>query len=105
MKEHIGDTVRNMYAVFKFDSGDRKIETLYGDDLVSRQSIVKRDGKSLGLDEKKNYILIEGSDDAIKKAREIAGEYEIKGEEGEKIYRKIKESEESATLGMGAIFG
>ena len=93
-----------MYAVFKFKKGDKKIDEIYRDDLLNRQSISKRDGKSLGLNDDYIYLMIEGSEDAIKRIREIAGESELK-EDAEEIYRKIKESEEAASLGMGAIFG
>ena len=97
--------VKNMHVIFKFKNGEKKIEDIYRDELLSRQSIVKRDGKSLGLNDNSIYLMIEGSEEAMKKARKIAGENELKGEEREKIYRKIKESEEEASLGMGAIFG
>ena len=97
--------VKNMYAVFKFGNTEKKIEDIYNDELLSRQSIVKRDGKSLGLKDNSIYLIIEGSEEAIKKARKIAGENELKEEAAEGIYRKVKESEEEATLGMGAIFG
>jgi len=91
-----------MYAVFKF-KGEEKIRALYEDDLIGRQTLIKRDAKSLGMEGDEIYLVIEGSEEAIKRAREMAGEFEMK--EGEKIYRKIKKSEEEASLGMGAIFG
>ncbi|MCD6275515.1 MAG: hypothetical protein J7J42_02105 [Thermoplasmata archaeon] len=94
-----------MYAIFKFNSGDRKIDELYRDDIISRQTIIKRDTRSLGMEGSDIYILIEGSEEAIEKVRKIAGEFEMKDEEKERIYRKIKEAEEEASLGMGAIFG
>ncbi len=93
-----------MYAVFKFGKGAKEIEEIYKDDIVSRQTLIKRDGASLGL-ENATYLLVEGSEDAIKRAREIAGDYEITGEEAEDVYKKIKEAEDAASLGMGAIFG
>jgi len=94
-----------MYAVFKFKGEDAKIRQIYSDDLIGRQTIIKRDSKSLGMEENEVYLLVEGSQEAVEKAREIATEFELKGEEAERIYKKIKESEEEASLGMGAIFG
>ncbi|ADD08723.1 hypothetical protein [Candidatus Aciduliprofundum boonei] len=94
-----------MYVVFKFKGEDAKMREMYQDDLVGRQTIIKRDAKSLGLDGKEVYIVVEGSSDAIERAKEIAEDFIIKGEEAGKIYRKIKESEEEASFGMGAIFG
>ncbi len=94
-----------MYVVFKFKGEDAKMREIYQDDLIGRQTIIKRDARSLGLDENEIYMFVEGSSDAIEKAKEIAGEFIIEGEEAEKIYKRIKESEEEASLGMGAIFG
>ncbi len=94
-----------MYAVFKFDKGAKDIDAMYKNDLISRQTIVKRDAKSLGFEGNDIYLLVEGTADAIEEARKIAGEYEIKGSDAEKIYKRIKESEEEASIGMGAIFG
>ena len=94
-----------MYAVFKFKNGDKKIEELYANDLVSRQSIIKRDAKSLSLEGPETYLLIEGNENAIQKALKIAGENQIKGNEAERIYGIIKKAEDEASLGMGAIFG
>lgn len=93
-----------MYAIFKFNHGDRRIDELYKDDLISRQSLIKRDARSLGMKGDEIYILIEGSEEGIEKARKIAGENEMK-DGCEEIYRKIKKAEEEASLGMGAIFG
>ncbi len=97
--------VSMVYVIFKFKSGDKKIEGLYANDVVSRQSIIKRDAKSLSLDGSEIYVLVEGSEEGIQNARKIAGEYEMRGEEAIKIYQLIKKSEDEASLGMGAIFG
>ncbi len=97
--------VNEMYAVFKFNGEDARIREIYQDDTIGRQTIIKRDAKSLGLEGSEIYLVVEGAEEAIEKARKIAGEMEIKGQEGEDVYRKIKKSEEEASLGMGAIFG
>ncbi len=94
-----------MHALFKFAGEDAKIREMYQNDLVGRQSIVKRDAKSLGVNGSEVYVLIEGTEEAIEEARKIAGEYEIKGPEAEEIRERIKKAEEEASLGMGAIFG
>ncbi len=97
--------VKNMHSVFKFEKNDKKVDELFKDDLVSRQTLVKRDGMSLGLKDNYIYLLVEGSEEAINRARDLAGERELKGEESEEIYRKIKEAEDEASAGLGAIFG
>ena len=97
--------VKNMYAVFRFEKGDKKIDEIFKDDLLSRQTLIKRDGKSLGLDDDFIYLIVEGSEDAIAKVRTLAGDCELKKEEEDDIYRRIKESEDEASAGLGAIFG
>jgi len=94
-----------MYAIFKFKGENAKMREMYQDDLIGRQTIIKRDARSLGLDGNEVYMVVEGSPEAIEKAKNIAREFVIEGKEAEDIYKKIKESEEEASLGMGAIFG
>lgn len=94
-----------MHAIFKFEKGDKKIEEIFKDDLISRQTLIKREGKSLGLKDDSIYLVVEGSEGAIKKARNLAGDRELRDTEGEDIYRKIKEEEDEASAGLGAIFG
>jgi hypothetical protein len=98
-----------MKVVFFIEAGyyaDVK-NIVYADDLVSRQSINFREAKSLGFDKNGYYLEIDGSEEAIRKAKEIIGEKgkEITGEEKKKVLAKIKEQEESADAGFGALFG
>ena len=78
-------------------------------DLLSRQSVVFRDNTSLGLPDAGYYLDIEGDEKAIEEARKILKEIEnakeLKGAEKEKIEKIIKEQEEQAQAGFGAIFG
>jgi hypothetical protein len=98
-----------MKAVFFIDRekyGGAKSK-LYGDDLVSRQSITARDSASLGKKGDGYYVQIDGDEAAIKKAREIlkgAGK-ELKGKEAGEITDTIEGQESSAADGFGAIFG
>jgi hypothetical protein len=94
-----------MYAVFKFSGDNAKIREMYQNDIVGRQSIVKRDAKSLGMKGNEVYVVVEGTEDAIEEARKIAGEFELKGPRALEIYERIKKAEEEVSLGMGAIFG
>jgi len=85
-----------------------KINELARDDLVSRQSILTRDANALGIDKDVFYTKIEGSDEGLKRAEEIAKELEfvkLNEKEAEEVDKKIKEEEESAADGMGMIFG
>ncbi|MFQ6060813.1 MAG: hypothetical protein ACE5KV_05925 [Thermoplasmata archaeon] len=97
-----------MYVLFKVPVEKRgKVNQLLKDDLVSRQSIIVRDASALMMEGKETYVLIEGSDEALKKAEELFEEIgeKLEGKEAEDIYSKIKEKEEDATGGMGLLFG
>lgn len=85
-----------------------KINRLIKEDLISRQSILTRDAKALNIDKNVLYVKIEGSEDAIKRAEELAEELEFKKldeKETSEIDDKIREQEDSAADGMGMIFG
>ena len=80
---------------------------LLTDDAVSRQSIDFRDNVSLGLKDDGYYLIIEGSEQALKKAAEIMGTdaKELKGKEMHSIEEAIMKQEDSAMSGFGNIFG
>ncbi len=88
---------------------ENEMDALKGDDLISRQSITIRDAKSLGMKGENIYIKIDGSDEAIERAEEIVKEQSLgkrlSKEDAQPIEKKIKEEEESASEGMGFIFG
>ncbi|MGC8663547.1 MAG: hypothetical protein ACP5SF_03260 [Thermoplasmata archaeon] len=97
-----------MYSIFRVKKSEsQKIDELYRDDLVSRQSIIKRDGISLELKDDDIYVLVEGSEEALKKAKEIASKFStvLEGKEFEEIYRKFKAQDEKSLEGLGSIFG
>jgi len=81
-------------------------EKLKKDDKVSRASITVKDGSVYGK-EKTYYFLIEGDEETLSKAKELVKENaeEVTGEEKDEIISKIKEEEENALAGFGAILG
>ncbi len=95
-----------MYAIFEVEKDKAaKIADVLSDDFISRQTTVVRDGESLGLKESITYVMIEGSEDAVKRGRELFSEFEIgESEEPEEAYVSIKEGEEDAASGIGTIF-
>jgi hypothetical protein len=97
------------YVIFEVKTENiSKINDLLKDDLVSRQSILTRDSSSLNINKDVSYLKIEGSRDGIKKAEELAKEFEFKklsSKEADEINKKIEEQENSAADGMGMIFG
>jgi hypothetical protein len=96
------------YVIFELKSEDAgKINKIIKEDIVSRQSILTRDSSSLNLKGDFLYLKIEGSDEGVKKAEELAKEFEIKKldkKKAKKINEKILEQEDSAASGMGMIF-
>lgn len=97
-----------MYAIFKVPVENKgKADQLLKDDLVSRQSITVRDAQALEMEGKETYVLIEGSEEALKKADELFEEVgeKLGGEDAETIFNKIKEREAEAEGGMGLLFG
>ena len=97
------------YVIFEVKSENiAKINDFLKDDLVSRQSILTRDSSSLNIDKNVSYLKIEGSNEGIKKAKELAKEFEFKKlsvKDAEEVNKKIEEQENSAADGMGMIFG
>jgi hypothetical protein len=96
------------YVIFEIKSDENgKINKIIKDDLVSRQSILTRDSSSLGIDGDSSFLKIEGSEEGLKKAEELAKELEVKKLDEKKakdINQKIEEQEDSAASGMGMIF-
>ena len=80
-------------------------EKLKKDDLVSGASIKVRDAIIVNKDGV--YFYLEGTEDKIKKAKELAKDLaeEVLGEEKEKVVKILKEEEERAIEGFGAILG
>lgn len=96
------------YIIFEVKSENiGSINKLIKDDLVSRQSIITRDSSSLSIKGDLSYVKIEGSDEGIKRAEELAKELKMKKLDAKKakdINKKIEEQEDSAASGMGMIF-
>lgn len=80
---------------------------VYGDDLLSRQSINFRESKALGLNKEGYYLEIDGSEEAVKRLGELLKDIgkEVDKKEREEVLKKIEEQEESAAQGFGSIFG
>jgi len=97
------------YIIFEVKTDDvGNINKLVNDDLVSRQSILTRDASALGIDKDASFLKIEGSDEGLKKASELAEEFgftKLSEDEAEDINKKILAEEEEAADGMGMIFG
>ena len=89
----------------KRENSKKLEEKLKKDDLVSGASIKVRDAIIVNKDGE--YFYLEGTEDKIKKAKELAKDLaeEVLGEEKEKVVKILKEEEERAIEGFGAILG
>ena len=96
------------YVIFEVKSENiGNINKLIKDDLVSRQSILTRDSSSLNVKGDASYVKVEGSPEGIKRAEELAKEFDMKkldDKKAKEINEKIESQEDSAASGMGMIF-
>ncbi len=96
------------FVIFEVKTPDTaKIQDLLKDDMTSRQSIVIRDAKALGIKEDVTYVQIEGSPEGVKHAEAVAKELgfaTVPEKKAKEINDKIKQEENEAATGMGMIF-
>lgn len=96
------------FVIFEVKSEDvGKINSLVKDDLVSRQSITTRDASSLDIDGEVSFVKVEGSDDGVKRAQELAKELgftKLAEKKANEVNERIASQEDSAASGMGMIF-
>ena len=84
-----------------------RIDAVLKDDRVGRQSISVRDADALGFRGKGTLGMIEGEDAALARADALfqgIGTV-LSPKEAAAVYRAVKSQEDSATSGMGLIFG
>lgn len=98
-----------MKAVFFIPSENySKCKNLvYGDETVSRQTINFRESRALGMEKDGYYLEIDGSDESVKRTKEIIGDMgkEVDQKEKEEVLKKIEDQETSAAQGFGTLFG
>lgn len=96
-----------MYEVFEVEEPkDDVLQDVISDEMVSRQNTTVREGKILGLKDDKKYLLIEGKEEAIEKAKELFSDEGIEpSEDADTVKEKIEEEDEAASAGMGTVFG
>lgn len=97
----------SMYEVFEVEKdNDDILEKVVSDDLVSKQNTTIREGQTLGLKDDMKYLLIEGKEEAIEKAKDMFSEEGIESsDDAEKVKKLIDEEDEAASAGMGTVFG
>ncbi len=96
--------MREVFFVKK-DAKSKAEDALKKDDLVSRQSIAIREATALGFKEEGYFIIVNGSDEAMKKAGELLKGLAEKSKQAKDVLKKFDESEEDAAEGLGMILG
>lgn len=97
-----------MYVIFSIDKEKTgKMNEALKDDLVSRQSIVIREAKVLGENMEGTLLLVEGTEEAIERAKEIFEELgkALQDDEAKSAYDKFKAEEDTVANGVGFLFG
>ncbi|MGM0509757.1 MAG: hypothetical protein ACQESD_01335 [Thermoplasmatota archaeon] len=104
---NVSSRLRIMYVVLEVEKDKTDvIPDIIADDLISRQTTSVRDGASLGMKEDYTYVMIEGSEEAIEKGKELFSEEDVEeAEDPEEVYEAIKKEDEKAAEGMGTVFG
>ncbi|MCD6591203.1 MAG: hypothetical protein J7K72_04500 [Candidatus Aenigmarchaeota archaeon] len=89
------------------DNYQKARNMVYGDDIISRQTINFRECRTLGFDKDGYYLEINGSEEAVKKLKELLGSLckELDNNEKNEVLKKIDEQEKNAEAGFGALFG
>ena len=98
-----------VYVIFEVKKEQiGKVNEMLRDEVVNRQSILTRDAGSLGIDKDVFYTKVEGSEEGVKQAEDLAKEFEfvkLSENDAKEVDEKKKKQEESAADGMGMIFG
>lgn len=83
-----------------------KAEEILKDDLLSRQSIVVRDAKVMDVKLHDTLVFIEGSEDAMKKAKELFSDIgkRLEGKDRDEVHKKFRDEEGEVLGGVGLIF-
>lgn len=97
----------SMKAVYlvSTDNKQKAEDALKKDDLVSRGSITIRLATSLEIKEDGYFIVLDGSDQALKQAEELLKGIAEKYKDAELVLKRIQEQEDRAVEGFGNILG
>jgi hypothetical protein len=94
------------YQVYRVKSADRaRLDAALGDDLLSRQSLRVLDARHFGQAGDAIYFFVEGSDAGVLRADALVLEFAERAPDAESLYRMLKDEDDAAASGLGAIFG
>jgi hypothetical protein len=95
------------WTLYRVPTGRKtELDQILADDIVSRQSHKIRDAATAGGPAGELYVLIEGSDEAVRRADDLLAKVgtKLSAADGEKLHAQFKDEDESAAAGMGLFF-
>lgn len=97
------------YMTFVKSENARKAEEAIRKDfdLAAKQSLTIRDAKVLNIKQNGSFFFISGSDEGVKKCKELIKEFEEKvpDKDLKKAKEEMDKEADAAASGMGNIFG
>lgn len=83
-----------------------ELDAALKDDVLSRQSQTVRDAAAQGGAAGALYVLLEGSEEAIRRATTLLDPVgsRLPSADADAVYRRLKEEAENASTGMGLFF-
>ncbi len=87
------------------DKARQAEQMLREDDVLGRQSIAVRNPGILGMDGDEVYIIINGSEESIEKAKEMLKDIAKVSEKRAKVLEKFDELEDRTADAFGSILG
>lgn len=81
-----------------------ELETALKDDQLARQSQKLRDAASFGGPAGAVYVLLEGTDDAVRRADGLLSPLGRRPDNAAELLRRFKEEDEAASTGLGLVF-
>jgi uncharacterized protein YaaR (DUF327 family) len=91
----------------KKENAKKAEDILKGDTyLAAKESITVKDAHALDMKEEGSFFLISGTDEGVKKCKELIKEFveKIEEEKLEEAKKKIREEEDQAAEAMGGVF-
>jgi len=95
------------WTIYSVPTGKRTdLDAALKDDVVSRQSQKVRDAGAMGGPADRLYVLVEGSEEGVRRAESLLGPIgeKLPPADGAALHQRFKDEEEAASSGMGLFF-
>lgn len=96
--------MKEVYLV-SMENKNKAEMALKQDELVNRGSITLKEPSSIGMKEEGIFIILDASEDALKKAEDLLKGLAKKYKKKNEVIKKVDEQENAAIEGFGNIIG